>query len=169
MNDYLRHVFLANPSRQHMEWEPSEGFSIRDAIDEGRAEYEADMAERLEKARQGVKDVLTEYDIAERAKEAARQGEQGIILEIPVVENDEHYLHAEFKTEMLGVLTSMDVEADWKILKKHEGQICPDCHLRSDPTKPEGWSDIQKHRGENCTHKQIANAKFTLVRLTMNW
>ena len=60
-----------------MEWEPSEGMSILDAIDEGRAEFEADLAERLEKARQGVKDVLSHYDIGERAKEAARQGVRG--------------------------------------------------------------------------------------------
>ena len=152
-----------------MEWEPSEGMSIRDAINEGRAEFEADLAERLEKARQGVKDVLSHYDIGERAKEAARQGEGTLVLEIPVLEEEEHYLLEEFKTEMLEVLGAMDINGDWKVLKKQEAQICPDCYLRSDPSRAEGWSEVHKHRDENCTHNQIAKAKFTLARLTLEW
>ncbi len=152
-----------------MEWEPSEGMSIRDAIDEGRAEFEADLAERLEKARQGVKDVLTHYDIGERAKEAARQGDGEIVLDIPVLEEEEHYLLEEFRTEMLEVLGAMEITGEWKVLKKQEGQICPYCHLRSDSSQAEGWSEIRKHRDENCTHNQIATAKFTMARLTLSW
>ena len=152
-----------------MEWEPSEGISIRDAINEGQAEFEADLAERMEKARQGVKDILGHYDIAERAKEAARQGDGELVLEIPVLEDEEHYLLKEFKKEMLEVLSSMDVKGDWKVLKKLEGQVCPDCHLRSDTSQSEGWSEVRKHRDENCTHNHIATAKFTLARLTLKW
>ena len=143
--------------------------SIRDAIDEGRAEFEEDLAERLEKARQGVKDVLNHYDIGERAKEAARQGDGELVLEIPVLEEEEHYLLEEFKTEMFEVLSAMDIKGDWKVLKKHETKICPDCHLRSDSSQSEGWSEVRKHRDENCTHNQIATAKFTLARLTLEW
>ena len=144
-------------------------FGIKEAIAEGREAYQKEVEERIEAAKLLVTELINDYDLAERAREAAGIGEKEIKINVAIFEEEELFTIAAFKQGLEEVFEAIEIKSSWKLTKPSEIRVCTHCRVYEDSSRPDGWSENSKFRDQKCNHKEVERRNIIVAELRLRW